>query len=142
MSFVLDARLETDSHFVIDMELSQVRLSNNAAFPWVILVPKRPDVVEIIDLDDGDQQLLWSEIAMASRIMKRLYQPKKLNVANIGNKVSQLHVHVVARYEDDQAWPGPIWNSGISESYDPQDLQEKLLTLQSAFNELFSGAGA
>lgn len=140
--FTVDSRLEADSHFVIDLELSQVRLSNNAAFPWLILIPRRANIVEIIDLDDTDRELLFKETVLASQIMRQMFQPTKLNVANLGNIVPQLHVHVVARFDKDGAWPGPIWNSGVREDYDSAKLQERLLQVQGAFNEVYGGAGS
>lgn len=140
--FVVDPKLEADSHFIIDLELSQIRLSNNAAFPWLILVPRRANIVEIIDLDDTDRELLFKEIVLASQIMKQLFQPTKLNVANLGNIVPQLHVHVVARFDKDAAWPGPIWNSGVREDYSPAKLQERMLLVQGAFHEVYGGAGS
>ena len=140
MTFTLDPQLEKDSVPVVDLELSHVRLSKNAAFPWIILIPKREAMIEIIDLDETDRAVLLNEIVQASQILKNAFQPKKLNVANIGNRVSQLHVHLVARYEDDEAWPGPIWNSGVSSDYDDKALQERLAVLQGAFNDLIVGS--
>ncbi len=130
MSFTLDPQLEKDSIFVVDGPLSQIRLSRNAAFPWLILVPRREGIVEIIDHDDNDQRVLLSEIQIASKIMKELFEPKKLNVANLGNIVAQLHVHVVARYESDGAWPKPIWGSGVMGDYSQEALAELVTTLQ------------
>lgn len=132
-AFVLDPRLEHDSVFICDGPLSQLRLSRNAAFPWLILVPRRADVAEFIDLNDADQIVMWEEIRTASHIMKELYAPKKLNVANIGNIVAQLHIHVIARYEADQAWPGPVWNSGVSQIYDDALLHETVGLLRNAW---------
>jgi diadenosine tetraphosphate (Ap4A) HIT family hydrolase len=82
---------------------------NDRAFPWLILVPRVPDIREIIDLTDSDQQRLTAEIARASRALKALLNPDKLNVAALGNAVPQLHVHVIARYKTDPAWPRSIW---------------------------------
>lgn len=130
----LDPRLETSSAFVTDLALCQVRLSHNAAFPWILLIPQRDEVTEIIDLDIADQQILMQEIALASEVMRRLFQPNKLNVASLGNIVPQLHVHVVARYETDDAWPHPIWNSGIRITYDPAAETERLHQLKAAFH--------
>jgi diadenosine tetraphosphate (Ap4A) HIT family hydrolase len=115
--FILDPRLENDSLFVLDGPLSQLRLSTNAAFPWLLLVPRRAEIVEIIDLAIGEQEILLTEIRAASDVVKKLFAPKKINVANLGNVVAQLHVHVVARYENDPAWPGPIWGRGITKDY-------------------------
>jgi diadenosine tetraphosphate (Ap4A) HIT family hydrolase len=130
MNFALDPQLERDSVLVVDGLLSQIRLSRNAAFPWLILVPRRSSVVEIIDLMEEDQQILLAEIRIASHIMRNIFEPKKLNVANIGNKVAQLHVHVVARFESDGAWPNPIWGSGITGEYTEDALSELVTTLQ------------
>lgn len=132
--FKLDTRLETSSVFIADLKLCHVRLSTNGAFPWIMLMPRVPDIVEILDLSGEDQDRLWDEILFASNIMKKIYKPKKLNVANLGNVVPQLHVHVVARYEEDKAWPGPIWNSGVKEEYDAAELEKMIKQLQAAFS--------
>jgi diadenosine tetraphosphate (Ap4A) HIT family hydrolase len=126
MTFLLDSYLAADSAFVVDLALCQVRLSHNAAFPWILLIPKYTGIIEIMDLTIDDQQLLMSEIVLASRAMKDLFQPKKLNVASLGNIVSQLHVHIIARYENDKAWPGPVWNSGVNLAYDPTAQTERI----------------
>lgn len=118
MSFVLDRTLEKDSVFVADLPLCQVRLLKNASWPWVMLVPRRNGMRDTIDLSTEEQQQLMDEIARVSFIMRTLFKPHKLNVANLGNVISQLHVHVVARYENDPAWPGPIWGSGFNKEYD------------------------
>lgn len=117
MSFVLDPRLEGDSTFVCDFPLSQVRLSNNASFPWIILIPRKPDMVELVDLSWQDQIQLQSEVRQISLVMKGVFAPDKLNIASLGNIVPQLHIHVVARYKADEAWPNPVWNSGIQSGY-------------------------
>jgi diadenosine tetraphosphate (Ap4A) HIT family hydrolase len=142
MTFTLDPKIEADSYFVIDLDLSHVRLNKNAAFPWLILIPKRDAVSEIIDLDEADRTALLNDIVISSQIVKNLFQPKKLNVANLGNKTPQLHVHVIARYEDDKAWPGPVWDSGVSATYDDKKLQEVLAMLQGAFNDVLTGASS
>ncbi|MBI2707450.1 MAG: HIT domain-containing protein [Proteobacteria bacterium] len=125
-------RLESESTYVIDLPLSQVRLSHNAAFPWIILVPQKDGLVELIDLTSEDQQKLMQEIATASQIMRQLFHPTKLNVANLGNRVPQLHIHVIARYENDAAWPGPVWGE-MSETYDPALKLERIKMLKEAF---------
>lgn len=135
MSFALDKRLEADSVLVCDLPLSQVRLHKNAAFPWVLLIPRQNGIVEIIDLSLSDQEQLWHEIRQASQIVKKLFAPTKINVANLGNVVPQLHVHVVARYDTDKAWPGPIWNSGVKEEYNAVMLQDRLAQLKAAFEK-------
>lgn len=129
MKFVLDPKLENDSHFICDLALSQVRLSLNAAFPWILLIPKRINVSEIIDLSQTDQEQLLLEIRKTSLMMQQQFKPKKLNIANLGNIVSQLHVHIIARFETDIAWPNPVWNSGISALYTQNELQSLIQRL-------------
>jgi diadenosine tetraphosphate (Ap4A) HIT family hydrolase len=133
MTMVLDPRLETDSTFIHQLKLCQVRLSHNAAFPWILLIPNRENIDEVMELSPSDQRVLMEEIVLASQAMKDLFHPTKLNIANLGNVVPQLHVHVVARYDRDPAWPGPIWNSGIHEDYTPQALAERLTLLKEFF---------
>ena len=107
--FKLDPQLKKDTFFIKDLKLCQVLLMNNSLYPWVILVPKKADLVEIIDLSEADQILLMEEIALVSKALQRHLKPKKLNVANLGNMVSQLHIHIIARFENDPAFPKPVW---------------------------------
>jgi diadenosine tetraphosphate (Ap4A) HIT family hydrolase/NTP pyrophosphatase (non-canonical NTP hydrolase) len=130
---LLDPRLESDSTPIIDLPLCQVRLSHNAAFPWIILIPQKEGLVELIDLMPADQQQLMHEIAIASQVMHHLFCPTKLNVAALGNMVPQLHIHVIARYETDAAWPRPVWNSGVSETYNSVMKSERIDHLRKAF---------
>jgi len=122
--FTLDAQLEKDTWKVCDLTLCRVLLAKNAAWPWLILVPKRPDKVEIIDLTEADQGELWRELAKVSHAMQKLMSPDKLNVAAIGNMVRQLHVHIVGRFEGDPNWPSPIWGSGFSAVYTNTEREE------------------
>lgn len=108
-AFALDSRLAADTMEVTELELCTVRLMNDRTYPWLILVPRRADCVELIDLDPADRVILMEEIALVSRILKELTDAEKLNVASLGNSVPQLHVHVIARFSDDPAWPGPVW---------------------------------
>lgn len=132
INFKLDPRLEQDSVFVCAMELCQVRLHRNAAFPWLMLVPQRDGMVEVLDLDSHAQDILWHEVRFAATAVQKLFTPKKLNIAAIGNITSQLHVHVIARYADDKAWPQPVWNSGVSADYSDDDLATRVTLLQGA----------
>ncbi len=110
LKFELDANLEDDSDQLADWELCQVRLVNDINFPWLMLVPKRPLVAEITDLSAEDWSLLTGEIMAASKLLQKLEEPHKLNIATLGNQVRQLHVHIIARFDDDDAWPKPIWS--------------------------------
>lgn len=114
----LDPRLEADTLSLGSLFLCRVMLSKNAAWPWLILVPDCPDVSEITDLSEDDQLCLWQEIATVSRALQELTGAHKMNIAALGNIVRQLHVHVVARFEGDPAWPAPIWGSGHSKEWD------------------------
>jgi diadenosine tetraphosphate (Ap4A) HIT family hydrolase len=126
VNFVLDPKLESDTDFVCQLPLSQVRLHKNAAFPWLILIPERKSLVELIDLSETDQLQLWQEITQVSKVLKTLFNPTKLNVANLGNVVPQLHVHIIVRFDTDDAWPNPVWNSGVEASYDAEEKQERI----------------
>ena len=131
----IDPRLEALSTFVVDLDLCQVRLYNNASFPWVMLIPNTK-VIEIVDLSEGDQQTLMKEICLTSSVMRQLYNPKKLNVASLGNAVPQMHVHVVARYEKDGAWPRPVWYSGVESAYTPDEMAKQIVSIKNMFEQL------
>lgn len=133
---ILDPQLHLESTFVADLGLCQVRLSHNAAFPWIILIPFRPNLTEITDLTPMDQQRLMGEIDLSSRVMRSLFAPTKLNVANLGNVVPQLHLHVIARYDTDPAWPGPVWGHPATASYAPGEQEERIRLLQKAYQLL------
>lgn len=109
MTIAVDTRIISSTCFVAELPLCNLYLQNESRFPWLVLVPRRESVSELIDLSMEDQQALTCEIAMVSQLMKAKYSPDKLNVANLGNIVKQLHIHVIARYEADSAWPGPVW---------------------------------
>ncbi len=106
--FTLHPTLAADTVAVTRLELSRVLLRDDRTFPWVILVPERPRVRELFELECAERGLLMEEIALLSTVMRDLYQPHKINVAALGNQVEQLHVHVIARFHHDPAWPRPI----------------------------------
>ena len=107
--FELDSRLDADTLFLADWTLCRVLRFNDRTYPWLVLVPRRKGKRDMIDLDAADQQLLMGEITKAGRAMNKALKPEKLNVAALGNMVPQLHVHVIARFTDDPAWPRPVW---------------------------------
>jgi diadenosine tetraphosphate (Ap4A) HIT family hydrolase len=117
--FVLDPRLEGDTSQLGELGLCKVLLMDDARFPWIVLVPKRAELVEIIDLGSADLVRLIEEIATASGVLEAATSPNKLNVASLGNVVRQLHVHIIARFENDAAWPNPVWGRGEREPYAP-----------------------
>lgn len=109
MHFELDPRLAADTHLVIEWPLCDVRLMDDAQYPWLILVPRIAGSRELIDLDPGARLRLQQEIDSAAQVLKQMFAPDKLNVAALGNVVEQLHVHVIARFRHDAAWPKPVW---------------------------------
>ncbi|TCT06630.1 HIT domain-containing protein [Aquabacter spiritensis] len=112
MTFRLDPRLAADGPPLGDLPLCHVRLVDDARFFWIVLVPRRPDLVEIIDLPAAERALLMEEIAAASAALKAASGCAKLNVAALGNMVAQLHVHIIGRSPGDAAWPGPPFGAG------------------------------
>lgn len=117
MTFALDPRLAADTLLVGDLPLSRVLLMNDSRFPWLILVPRRGGLSEVHDLSRQERAALIEEAARAGEQLKNLTSATKINIGALGNIVSQLHVHVVARFEGDAAWPGPVWGAGKASPY-------------------------
>ena len=117
MTFALDPRLEADTLPLGELPLSRALVMNDARFPWVILVPRLPGLREIIDLAAAGRGALMEEIAAVSEALREITGAEKLNIGALGNRVAQLHVHVVARFSDDVAWPGPVWGHGAARPY-------------------------
>lgn len=130
--FVLDTRLQQDSVDVGNLGLCNVRLMNDARFPWLILVPRVADIIEVHDLANGAQAQLWREVTDTGRVLTRLYDADKLNVGALGNLVPQLHVHVIARNDGDSAWPGPVWGQGTPRPYARRAMDDELDRLRSS----------
>ena len=98
-----------DSHLIAELKLCSIRLIDNAKFPWIILIPKRKNITDISELNSKDQMLLMKEIVHCSKLMKKIFKTKKLNVEKIGNVVPQLHIHIIARSKNDSSWPLSVW---------------------------------
>jgi len=98
-----------DSHLITELKLCSIRLIDNVKFPWIILIPKRKNITDISELNSKDQMLLMKEIVHCSRLMKKIFKTKKLNVEKIGNIVPQLHIHIIARSTNDSSWPLSVW---------------------------------
>ena len=98
-----------DSHLITDLKLCGVRLIDNSKFPWIILIPNKKNITDITELKSKDQILLMKEIVYCSKLMKKIFKTKKLNVEKIGNIVPQLHVHIIARFTKDTTWPLSVW---------------------------------
>lgn len=118
-TFSLDPQLARDTEPVGDLALTRVLLAKDANYPWLILVPRRPALTEIIDLEENEQAQLIAEIDAASRALKAITACDKLNVAALGNVVAQLHVHVIGRRHGDAAWPQPVWGAAPACAYAP-----------------------
>ncbi len=116
-SFDLDPRIAADTLPVSRLALCEVRLMRDANYPWLILVPARPGLIEILDLDEADRRTLMEEMAAAAITLRAAVACEKLNVAVLGNSVSQLHVHVIARTSGDAAWPRPVWGAVPAKAY-------------------------
>ena len=118
--FELDDRLAADTAPIGEFNLCRVLLMNDVRYPWLILVPEKPDLTEIGDLTRDDRIVLMDEMEKASNAIRVLYNPIKVNVGALGNVVRQLHIHIVGRTECDPAWPGPVWGHSAAEAYAPE----------------------
>ena len=119
----IDPILEKDSIFITDLKLSQVRMIPDGENPWFILVPRKLDIIEWVDLSIEDQYILTEEISLISEVLKKNTRPDKINVASLGNQVPQLHVHVIARFKRDRAWPNAIWGTKSSKDFNPDSIE-------------------
>lgn len=124
MDFKLDARLENDCIVIGSMKLCKLLLVKDSRYPWFVLVPQRAGITEIHQLDREDAISYMIESNAVSRMIEAEFNPDKINIAALGNIVSQLHVHHVARFKNDTAWPDPIWGRGEPNPYNPGDLEE------------------
>jgi len=137
--FQLDDRLMKDTHPVGDLPLCRVLLMHQSAFPWLILVPRQSRLVEVTDLAAEDQATLWQEVTHTAQTLQQHTQADKMNIATLGNVVSQLHIHVIARFEGDEAWPAPVWGHPIT-PYADAKADEMVSQLQKAFAFTFDSA--
>jgi diadenosine tetraphosphate (Ap4A) HIT family hydrolase len=130
--FQLDDRLARDSVPVVSTGLCELRLSRDSRWPWLILVPRRPDITEIFELTPLDQALLAFETELVASTLKAMTGATKINIGALGNIVRQLHVHVIARSEGDANWPGPVWGFGTAVPYSDEDRNAIVTRLQEA----------
>ena len=130
--YSLDPQLAADTHPLASFALCDVRLMDDANYPWLVLVPRIADARELIDLDPDQRRTLTEEIDTAARLLRDRFRPFKLNVATLGNLVPQLHVHVIARFEDDPAWPRPVWGNATARPYTPEELIDRVRALTAA----------
>lgn len=135
LEFQLDPQLKVDTVHLGDYPLCQVLLMNDSNYPWFILVPRRAGVTEIYHLGEKDRHQLMKESASLAENLADIFAARKMNVANLGNMVAQLHVHVIVRKEGDFAWPGPVWGKAPAKSY----TDEELSRIQSRLDTLLEG---
>lgn len=127
--FVLDERLERDTLPIGAFTLCRLLLMNDAQYPWFILVPQRENITEVFQLSLKDQATLWKEASLLAEVVKDTFAADKMNLAALGNVVSQLHVHVIARTRQDEAWPDPVWGARPAVPYTSEQfarLEQKL----------------
>ena len=135
-AFQLDSRLAQGSVPVADWPLCHVRLKDDRRFAWLVLMPRRPGLVELTDLTADDYRALCDETLLATRLVAEVARPDKTNVATIGNVVAQMHVHVVGRFHHDPLWPDPIWGRGEPQIYRPVELAAMVERYRTAAAEL------
>ncbi|CAN7585970.1 HIT family protein [Neorhizobium tomejilense] len=132
--FELDGRIARDSDLVTVLGLCQLRIQNDSRWPWLVMVPQRAGMTEIFDLSPAEQALLSVEVNRVAAALKTVTGATKINVGALGNIVRQLHVHVIARFEGDPNWPGPIWGFGQPVTYEEQQKQDFLNKLVEALS--------
>ena len=121
-----------DSYLITELKLCTIRLIDNSNFPWIILIPKRKKITDIFQLKKKDQNLLMNEIVFTSKVMKKTFKAFNLNIEKIGNVVSQLHIHVIARSKKDSTWPLPVWVVK-KKNYSKIALEKTIFKIKKAF---------
>ncbi|HVI87448.1 MAG TPA: HIT family protein [Dongiaceae bacterium] len=132
--FVLHPQLAKDTLPVAEWQLSRVLRMNDTTYPWLILVPRRANCREISELTSTDRHRLIDEIARASEALQREFRPEKINVGALGNMVPQLHIHVIARFVNDPAWPKPVWGVKPPTLFTVADAKAEIIRWHNAFN--------
>ncbi|PKQ42400.1 HIT family protein [Pseudomonas sp. YY-1] len=140
--FALDSRLQQDCLVIGDFPLCRLLLMNDSNYPWFILVPRREEVSELFQLDADDQRQLWQETTLLAETLKDIFAADKMNVATLGNVVSQLHMHVIVRRLEDASWPAPVWGRHPAQPYSEQQAGQVVDKLRSVLAEDFHFAGA
>ena len=140
--FALDPRLAQDTLHMGDFPLCRLLLMNDSSYPWFILVPRREEVSELFQLAEADQRSLWRETTLLAERLKDTFKADKMNVATLGNVVSQLHMHVIVRRKDDPAWPAPVWGKHPAKAYSDEQVAALRDKLRMALDDDFQFAGA
>ena len=134
VSFVIDSQLKQTSYPLTSLDVCDLRLVDDQRWPWLLIIPRVPHAVELIDITPDLRAQVWLEIDHVGRVMRDQFSPHKLNIAALGNQVRQLHVHCIARFPEDEAWPNPVWGVGDSVPYDSALLNSRLNALRDAFS--------
>lgn len=132
--FKLNKTLARDTFEICDLKLCKVLLMNDQNYPWLILVPRIKDITDLHHIPMADQADLMNEISKVSHALEKITSPKKLNVAALGNIVSQLHIHIIARFENDAAWPAPVWGKTPAVLYSSDMSNELVKNLKVELN--------
>ena len=130
MAFQLDDRLAADTVSVMQTGVIDVRMMRDARYYWLVLVPQIEGAVEWFDLPDVSARGLFTTAQECAQRLQALTRADKMNIAALGNMVKQLHVHVIARHEADEAWPGPVWGVGEAVDFDEAELKDRLIALR------------
>jgi len=134
VSFVIDSQLKQTSYPLTSLDVCDLRLVDDQRWPWLLIIPRVAQAVELIDISPDLRAQVWLEIDHVGRVMRDQFSPHKLNIAALGNQVRQLHVHCIARFPEDEAWPNPVWGVGDSVPYDSELLNSRLNALRGAFS--------
>lgn len=129
--FTLNPKLKADTYFICDLSISSLLLMNDANYIWLILVPRKPNLIEITDLSFAEQTEVLQEINSVAKILKEEFLADKLNIANLGNVVSQLHIHVIARKKTDATFPKPVWGNSPTKPYDDKEANDLIIKIKS-----------
>jgi diadenosine tetraphosphate (Ap4A) HIT family hydrolase len=132
LAWKLHSQLQQETTPIGDFALARLLLANDANYPWLILVPRRTALIEIIDMSPQEQVTFYDEITRTARALKDITQCEKLNIAALGNVIPELHVHVIARRHDDAAWPKPVWGVAAPKIYDPPVRDKLIMALRNA----------
>jgi len=129
-TFDMHPMLVSDTIEIAKLDCCKVLLMNDSHYPWLILVPQRPGLQELHDLKSEDLVLTTSELVKCSKVMEKLFSPDKINIGLLGNQVPQLHIHIIARFTTDPAWPKPVWGQVPVLSYIPKELDNRVNLLR------------
>jgi len=132
--FELDPRLAANHH-ILDWPLCSIYLEDDARYPWLVLVPRRPGLREVFHLTGEDRAAFHDEVTTATERLAKSLSPSKMNVAMLGNMVPQLHAHVIARFATDGAWPGPVWGVGSRRPYDETEIEGRIQKIKEALGQ-------